>query len=78
MKMEFEENGFNSTRNLSIFTFDTVEAGPLPEGRSTLALLFSTLTCSVSLCARHSKYTLKLDHKFILSFRIEAKYLLPQ
>jgi len=24
MKMEFEENGFNSTRNLSIFTFDNV------------------------------------------------------
>ena len=24
MKMEFEENGFNSTRNLSIFTFDSV------------------------------------------------------
>ena len=57
---------------------EPIEAGPLPEGRSTLALLFSTLTCSVSLCARHSKYTLKLDHKFILSFRTEANHLLPQ
>ena len=57
---------------------EPTEAGPLPEGRSILALPFSTLTCSVSLCVRHSKYTLDIDHEFILSFRTEANQLLPQ